>query len=102
GPPISVETHAKLIRELAQRRTIMTTCRETEMAASDCRQNFRVAVAEHIGLATNIFDGVRERRTTYTIGEAGEDVIARLHLLRSGKPDPNAIPTGIACLDRMT
>ena len=49
-----------------------------------------------------LFDDSTERKTAYTIGEAASATVERIARIRNGEVDRNAIPTGIAAIDRFT
>jgi replicative DNA helicase len=102
--PVSARDYADLIRELAARRVAMEAARELISEAGKVIPNepFRPAIAAHIGHMQQLFDDGTERRTSFTIGEAIAGTAERVKRMRAGEADPNAIPTGIAAVDKFT
>ena len=104
APPVSLKSHAMLLRELAARRlAIVAALALSEQAANvNVNQPFRPMLAETIGSLQNLFDGGSERKTSYTIGEASGAMVDRVARIRAGEADSNAIATGFASLDAQT
>ena len=102
--PITLRSHAALLRELHTRREAIATSNDmAEQAANvDINTPFRAALAENIGKLQSLFDGGQERKTTYSLGEAANDMVARIERIHSGETDRNAIVTGLAALDTQT
>jgi replicative DNA helicase len=102
-PPVVLESHAKLLRELAERRVAIESCTIAIDTFSDTGSpNFRSDLSRHLETITGVFDGVRERQTCFTIAESTANAIDRLTRLRAGESDPNAITTRIPVLDAIT
>jgi replicative DNA helicase len=101
--PIVLESHAKLLRELAERRVAIASCSEAVDSFSDTGStDFRSDVSRHLETITGVFDGARERQTCFTLYESTTKAIDRLNRLRAGEPDPNAIKTRLRALDMIT
>lgn len=65
-------------------------------------ESFRPALARHIETLQGLFDRGGGRKTVSTLGEGVKALTGRIERIRRGEPDTNAIPTGIASLDRAT
>jgi len=104
GPRIGIPATADLIRCLADRRAVMRASQEMREAAAQetDASEFRKSLSAHITGLMSTFDGTAERKTTFTLQEAGSDTLRRLEQLSAGTPDPNAVMTGLAELDEMT
>jgi replicative DNA helicase len=102
-PPLVLESHAKLMRELAERRMAIASCTEAiESFRDTASADFRSSVSRHLGCITGVFDGARERQTCFTIADSTSNAVERLNRLRAGEPNPNAISTRIPALDGVT
>ncbi|MEO6609636.1 MAG: DnaB-like helicase C-terminal domain-containing protein, partial [Aestuariivirga sp.] len=104
APPITLKSHATLLRELAARRqAIEAADKLVALAASvNVNEEFRPALAEHIAALQGLFDGGSEHKTSFTLGEASKAMVERVSRIRSGEADRNAISTGIVSLDGQT
>jgi replicative DNA helicase len=102
-PPLVLESHAKLMRELAERRMAIASCTEAiESFRDTASADFRSSVSRHLECITGVFDGARERQTCFTIADSTSNAVERLNRLRAGEPNPNAISTRIPALDGVT
>ena len=101
-PPIMLETHAKLIRELAERRVAIESCTAAVEAFSDTGSpSFRSDVSRHLETMTGVFDGLANGRPA-SHAKSTSNAVERLDRLRAGEPDPNAIAARITALDAVT
>ena len=101
---LQVSSNAMLIRELASRREAIVLASALSEAAQVIAmdQPFRISIAQHIESAQRIFEAGTARKTSFTLSEAGSDMLSRLERIRTGEVDRNAIKTGLGSLDRMT
>lgn len=102
--PMQVRSGVELLEDLADRRAFLNASKEAEEAAQTVTvgEPFRQALARHIEAMQMLFDKGSTRKTTSTLGEGGHALVERIARMRRGEADPNAIPTGIAALDRQT
>ena len=104
APAAVVSEHGRLIRELAARRSVIALAGELADTAQDVRpgEGIGPVVAQAVTtLSSLVHGGSGERRTTYTLEEAGVDLIDRLAAIWQGQPDQDAIPTGLSALDAL-
>lgn len=104
APAVAIPSYVSLLREMAIRRTIITAGSDLAEAASAVEpgESIRPALARHVEEMQRLFDDGMERKTTYTVGEAGASLVERISRIRSGEVDRNAINTSIPALDRQT
>jgi replicative DNA helicase len=104
APAISLIPHASLLRDLYGRRQAIESADTLISLATtvNVNEDFRPALAEHIGAMQGLFDGGSERKTTYSLAEANLAMLDRLERIMAGEADRNAIKTGIASLDAQT
>lgn len=104
GPRASISHYAEIIRGLADRRAVIRASEEMRRCAADETEagEVRKSLSAHISDLMSIFENSGHRKTTHTLHEAGNEAMARLTRIMSGAPDPSAILSGIAGLDRLS
>lgn len=102
--PLQAEAHARQIRDLANRRAVIANCEMLmdEAANPTADDGFKDSIASHVSELSAMVDGATTRKHTFSAVEAYDKVIAHLDRLADGKPDKDAIPTGIQSLDEIT
>lgn len=102
GPAIAVPSLAGIIRDLASRREVIAAAEVliADASAVTVGESFRPAIAAHVETMQRLFDDSTERKTAHTLGEASAAMVERITRIRNGEVDRNAIPTGIASVDR--
>ncbi|MGE3829410.1 MAG: replicative DNA helicase [Parvibaculaceae bacterium] len=102
---INAGEYGRLVYENAQRRSLIKICLDTANNATQpaVDSTLRDELAGHIEECQNIFDGsTPDRKSVSTLPEAGRSSLKLLNLVRAGNGDPNAIPTGVPGIDRLT
>ncbi len=102
--PLNATSHARQIRELADRRTLIVEGERLAEDAADTSDNgdYRKSAAEHVSAVSDMLEGSTQRKHSFTLGEAADVVCERLDRMAAGEADPNAISTGIPVLDEVT
>lgn len=102
--PVETLHAVDALKDLAARRAAVAAAREFIEAATTFTpgETFPPVMAQHIETVQTLFDKGGARKTTCSLGEAGHSLVERIERMRRGEPDPNAISTGIAALDRQT